>query len=216
MSFTLLAQGTDWLAIDKPINMGMHTEADELGVVVQASQFFERPLWPVHRLDKVTSGILLLATSQEGAARLSELFAQQQIEKFYLAQSALRPKKKQGLIKGDMTKGRNGSWLLKRSMENPAMTRFVSHFDAASGTRLFLLKPITGRTHQLRVALKSLGSPIDGDQRYGGVQAERTFLHAYALRWQEFGQYQEIICPPSAGYLWVTLPDNWQIPWNND
>lgn len=199
MEFTLLAQGQDWLAIDKPCGLGMHTEDDELGVVVLASQFFNRPLWPVHRLDKVTSGILLLATSQAGAARLGELFAAHNITKTYLAQSSHRPKKKQGTIKGDMEKGRNGSWLLKRSSNNPAITEFHSYFDEHLNKRIFILHPKTGRTHQLRVALKSLGSPIDGDKRYGGAPAERTYLHAYALTWQEFAVQQQIICPPSFG-----------------
>lgn len=201
----LLAQGKDWLAINKPINVGMHTEGDEKGIVVLASEHFKRPLWPVHRLDKVTSGILLLATSEAGASRLSALFAEQTIEKIYLAQSSLRPKKKQGWIKGDMAKGRNGSWLLKRSTDNPAITYFTSHYDEALGLRLFVLQPKTGKTHQLRVAMKSLGSPIDGDQRYGGQATNRTYLHAYALRWQESEQVQEIICPPNVG-TWAAYP----------
>lgn len=199
----LLAQGEDWLAINKPINIGMHTEGDEKGIVVLASEYFQRPLWPVHRLDKVTSGILLLATSEAGARRLSGLFSEQKFSKTYLAQSSQRPKKKQGWIKGDMSKGRNGSWLLKRSMNNPASTYFTSRYDEQLGTRLFILQPHTGKTHQLRVALKSLGSPIDGDQRYGGLPADRTYLHAYQLSWQDGEQLQEIICPPTEG-TWVS------------
>lgn len=211
MNFEILAHGTDWLAINKPIGIGMHSEDNQPGLVVLAEQFFKQPLWPVHRLDKVTSGILLLATSQQAANRISELFAQQQIEKFYLAQSAWRPKKKQGWIKGDMAKGRNGNWLLKHSLDNPAITRFISHFDEAQNKRLFLLQPLTGKTHQLRVALKSLGSPIDGDTRYSGQSADRTYLHAYALRWQEGEHSISIVCPPSKD--WCALPQDWQTPW---
>lgn len=199
MRFSLLAQGKDWLAIDKPAGIGMHTEGDELGIVVLASEFFQRPLWPVHRLDKVTSGILLLATSAAGAARLGELFAQQHIHKTYVAQSSSRPKKKQGTIQGDMEKSRQGSWRLTRSKNNPAITHFRSFLDDQLNKRVFILQPLTGRTHQLRVALKSLGSPIDGDNRYGGASSDRTYLHAYSLQWQEFGEQQSILCPPHAG-----------------
>ena len=213
----LLASGTDWIALNKPAGIGMHTEGDEPGLVVLASEAFQQPLWPVHRLDKVTSGILLLATSAEGAARLSELFAVHAMRKYYRAQSHSRPDKKQGWIKGDMSKGRNGSWLLQRSQQNPAITRFISAFDEPSATRTFLLHPLTGRTHQLRVALKSLGSPIDGDERYGGQPSDRTYLHAFALCWddpQPDGSRHavQLICPPSEG-VWADVPATWQQPW---
>lgn len=207
MAFTLLAQGEDWLAIDKPIGLSMHSEEDEAGLVVQASRQFERPLWPVHRLDQVTSGILLLATSAKGAARLGELFAQHKIQKTYLAQTSFKPKKKQGWVKGDMEKGRNGSWLLCRTLANPAITYFTSHFDEHLQKRLFVLTPKTGKTHQLRVAMKSLGAPIDGDSRYGGLPADRTYLHAYQLEWFDelTQQTLKLTCPPTLG-LWAALP----------
>lgn len=211
-----LAESPDWLAIYKPIGVGMHTEGDELGIVVLASQLFGYELWPVHRLDKVTSGILLLAKHQTAAARLSLLFREQRIQKWYLAQSALRPSKKQGWVKGDMEKGRNGSWLLKRSQENPAITQFFSHYDEALKKRLFLLRPHTGRTHQLRVALKSLGSAIDGDSRYKGQACDRTYLHAYALQFEDpcsqTGHIVQLFCLPREG-LWSMLPNDWQSPW---
>lgn len=213
----LLARGSDWIALNKPAGIGMHTEDDETGLVVQASAAFGQPLWPVHRLDKVTSGILLLATSASGAARLSALFADHQMRKYYRAQSHSRPQKKQGWIKGDMSKGRNGSWLLQRSLNNPAITRFISAYDEPSQTRTFLLHPLTGRTHQLRVAMKSLGSPIDGDQRYGGTEADRTYLHACALCWDETNADGSttpvrLICPPAEGD-WASVAPEWLSPW---
>lgn len=191
----------------------MHSE-NEAGLVVQASNVFKRPLWPVHRLDRVTSGILLLATSKEGAARLGELFAKQDMNKWYLAQSRLKPKKKQGWVKGDMAKGRNGSWLLKRSMDNPAITYFISHFDETNQQRIFLLQPKTGKTHQLRVAMKSLGAAIDGDSRYAGAVADRTYLHAYALSWFDsaLNETVQLLCPPQQGH-WAHIPTTWQTPW---
>lgn len=213
----LLARGHDWLAINKPAGIGMHSEDDVAGLVVQASNAFGHPLWPVHRLDKVTSGVLLLATSASGAARLSALFAGHKMRKYYRAQSHSRPHKKQGWIKGDMSKGRNGSWLLQRSQNNPAITRFLSGYDEATHTRTFLLQPLTGRTHQLRVAMKSLGSPIDGDARYGGTVADRTYLHAAALCWddeQPDGSVQrmELTCSPASGH-WVSIAADWEKPW---
>lgn len=210
----LLHQHPEWLAINKPVGIGMHSDDGEAGLVVQCEQQFQQKLWPVHRLDKVTSGILLLARSAEAAAKLGQLFEQHQIQKYYLAKASGKPAKKQGLIKGDMVKTRNGCWKLTRSQDNPAVTRFVSHFDESSGQRGYLLAPKTGRTHQLRVALKSLGTAIDGDTRYKGAPASRTFLHAYAVVFEYNGAPHRLLCAPSETEHWAALPDAWQSPWN--
>lgn len=208
--FACLGETDDWVALHKPAGIGIHSEDDQPGFVVLASQQTGQDLWPVHRLDKVTSGILLLAKNKTAAARLSQLFADRAIDKWYLACSGRKPTKKQGWVKGDMIKARNGCWKLTRNMENPAITRFISQAPS-SGPRLYLLKPFTGKTHQLRVAMKSLGAPIDGDQRYGGAQAERTFLHAYALTFDDQGQSVRLLCPPDDGD-WPTLPQEWNQP----
>lgn len=223
---TMVCQHPDWIIINKPAGIGMHTEGEEPGVVVLCEKQWQQKFWPVHRLDKVTSGLLILARSADAAACFSQLFEQHQIRKFYLARATGKPSKKQGWIKGDMEKARNGSWKLMRSANNPAITRFVSHFDADAGQRLFLLAPKTGRTHQLRVAMKSLGTAIDGDQRYKGAPADRTYLHAYALQFEYQGESYQISCapaPPDAPSrqqrpgqhpeLWPAIPLEWQAPW---
>ena len=206
----IITETNDWLAINKPAGIGMHSE-ESAGLVVLASAQLNQPLWPVHRLDKVTSGILLLAKNKTAAARLSALFAEHKVQKYYLARSAQKPKKKQGWIKGDMAKSRNGSWKLLRSQNNPAITRFLSSFNPELNCRLFLLMPKTGRTHQLRVAMKSLSSPIDGDQRYAGNDADRTYLHAYAIRFEDNGKTNALLCPPDVGN-WGELEKSWLTP----
>ena len=80
-----------------------------------------------------------------------------------------------------MERGRRGSWLLTRSMNNPAITWFES-YGLGDGLRLFVVQPKTGKTHQIRVALKSLGSPIIGDEWYGAPPADRVYLHAAQLK----------------------------------
>lgn len=214
-SINLIHRGPDWLLLDKPMDIGMHCDQGAVGFIVLASQQFSIPLWPVHRLDKATSGLLLVATNAVAAARLSALFAERRIEKYYLAQSHHKPSKKQGWIKGDMAKTRNGSWKLLRSVEKPAITRFISHscIGPDPAIRQFLLAPKTGKTHQLRVAMKSLGAPIDGDTRYGGQPCDRLYLHAYALRFTDQEQNYEFVHPPAAGNLWQPLPHDWQEPW---
>ena len=158
----------------------MHANEKELSVVHQLAAQTGETLFPVHRLDTPTSGALLIARNARAAAELSQLFAQRQISKTYIAIAAGKPKKKQGLISGDMDNVRRGNWRLLHSQNNPAQTRFFS-YSLKPGYRSYLLHPLTGRTHQLRVALKSLGTPIVGDQRYGGEANEYLHLHAWKL-----------------------------------
>lgn len=158
-------------------------------------------LWPVHRLDRITSGLIVVARSQQDAAELGAAFAGREVEKYYLALSDAKPARKQGLIKGDMDKGRGGAWKLCKSAANPAVTQFFSH-SLAPGLRLFVLRPRTGKTHQLRVAMKSLGAPILGDALYGGSAADRGYLHAYALAFTLAGEAHRFVCPPQWGERW--------------
>lgn len=209
----VIAETCDWIAVHKPDGIGMHQEDDQAGIVTLLQQQLDCELWPVHRLDKVTSGILLLARNSAGAARLSNAFAERRIHKYYLAQSLSRPKKKQGWIKGDMEKTRNGSWRLSQTLTNPAITRFDSCFDEHRKRRLFLLHPHTGKTHQLRVALKSLGAPIEGDARYKGGDADRAYLHAMALAFEDLGQTYQLLQRPTNGQ-WGEIPEAWLQPWN--
>ncbi|WP_417696672.1 TIGR01621 family pseudouridine synthase, partial [Psychromonas sp.] len=170
--FSVVSEEDDFVVINKRPGINFHSEDGEFGVVVAAERYFKQKLFSVHRLDKMTSGILLLAKSSAAANRLSELFKNQDIQKFYLAISDKKPKKTQGLIKGGMEKSRRSMWKLTRSNDNLAITQFFS-FSLGEGKRLFVVKPKTGKTHQIRVALKSIGSAICGDSIYATEEAHR-------------------------------------------
>ncbi|TNE46697.1 MAG: TIGR01621 family pseudouridine synthase [Deltaproteobacteria bacterium] len=206
------------LVIDKPAGLAFHQRAEEAGImqVLREQQrqeaLPEGELFPVHRLDAITSGVLVLARDREMASLLGEAFAQRQVDKVYLALASRRPSKKQGWIKGDMERSRRGTWKLKRSAEQPAITRFVSYAIPGDipGLRLFVLKPETGKTHQLRVAMKSLGSPVLGDALYGAsdhaATFDRTYLHACALRCSVGEETLEVVCWPTEGHLFGSAP----------
>lgn len=102
-----------------------------------------------------------------------------------------------------MQKARNGAWKLCQSKENPAITRFEST-NCEPNLRLFFLKPQTGKTHQLRVAMKSLGSPILGDAIYGKntEKIDRTYLHAARLQFEFKGQAFDVFVAPKEGAWW--------------
>lgn len=200
----ILYQCDSFVLVNKPIGLGMHQEGETPGLVtVLSRQLGDTPLFLVHRLDKVTSGLLLLAKDADSAAQLSGLFARREVEKYYLALIDRKPGKKQGAIIGDMQKARRGQWKLTGSRQNPAVSQFFSR-STGDRKRLVLLKPATGKTHQLRVALKSLGSPIIGDTLYGGSTADRTYLHAFALRFRHRQQDFAFLCRPSQGQLYET------------
>lgn len=114
--FEIIIQTDDFIIINKPYGISVHKDAEPLGLTTLVAQQLKLPqVWLVHRLDKVTSGLLILALNEKAAATLSGLFAQHKIQKTYLALSEFKPKKKQGLIIGDMEKARRGAWkLLKK------------------------------------------------------------------------------------------------------
>ncbi|MCG6343875.1 TIGR01621 family pseudouridine synthase [Vibrio fluvialis] len=195
--FDILLTHTDFLLINKHPNVSVHKDdGDTMLLQEVAKQSGDAQLYLVHRLDKMTSGILLLARNAQAASELSKAFAERQVEKFYLALGSKKPKKKQGLINGDMERSRRASWKLLTSQTNPAVTQFFS-LAAEPGERLFLCKPYTGKTHQIRVALKSIGSGIVGDPIYNaGSQTDRGYLHAFALRFPYAGETYQWVCDP--------------------
>lgn len=196
--FKIIIQTDDFIIINKPHGISVHKDDNEVGLTqLVAQQLGVSQVWLVHRLDKVTSGLLLLALNERAAANLSGLFAQHKIQKTYLALSNLKPKKKQGLIIGDIEKARRGAWKLMLSRNNPAITRFYS-VSCEPNLRLFILQPQTGKTHQLRVAMKSLGSPILGDALYAGKSEniDRTYLHAYRLQFKYEGNAYDVCLLP--------------------
>jgi len=205
----LVYQHDDFYVVAKPAGSGFHDEKDEQGAVEtgffnQCCGVLGETLYPVHRLDKITSGLLILARNKDAATWFQQAFEQKAIQKLYFALGSKKPKKKQGSILGDMSKARNGQWKLIKSLQNPAVTRFFSWGVESnlSGLRGFLLLPETGKTHQIRVALKSLGTPILGDMLYGGEASDRGYLHAFGLKFDYRGEPVELFLPPRQGQFY--------------
>ena len=164
---------------------------------VLKAQINHSELYLVHRLDKETSGVMVIAKTLQAAQELGDSFESRRVRKCYLAISHKKPSKKQGKVVGDMAKARGGSYKLLRSRSTPAITQFYSSSldEAFNGTtvtppklRVFTVFPLTGKTHQIRVALKAVGAPILGDLRYGSATADRMYLHAWALAFEIQGK----------------------------
>ena len=158
--YKVISDHKEFLVISKDPGVSFHKVGNDEGLHDKIKTDLNlNTLYSVHRLDKITSGLLIFAKSAGIARELSSKFRNRRVEKYYLAISDRRPRKKQGTIKGDMEKSRRGSWKLTRGNQDPAITSFFS-YALGEGLRLYLLRPYTGKTHQLRVAMKSIGAPI--------------------------------------------------------
>lgn len=214
----IVYQSDDLMAIDKPSGISLfadRTGAPSLWDTLKA-QLTARHLtpYPVHRLDKGTSGVLLLALNKRTQAHLNRAFARRTVRKFYVARVTGRPRagttttidlplmrgrKSRYRVAGPRAAIRRDSagagvrWRLDAADTNttrralPSRTCLrVLDVDAANDRSLLLLRPVTGRAHQLRVHLAWIGFPILGDTLYGKPDAAvqrstRLALHCHRL-----------------------------------
>ncbi len=152
--------------------------------VVARLQALYRDALTVHRLDQVTSGLLLHARGKAMQAALSMQFEQRRVSKRYEAVL-------QGLLADDAGEvdlplivdwPNRPKQMVDHDRGKPALTRWqVLARDAQAGTTRVALEPVTGRSHQLRLHMASVGHPIVGDVLYGAAPAQRVHLHACAL-----------------------------------
>ena len=154
-------------------------------LIVRAQQH-----WPgaqiVHRLDRDTSGLIVLALDAETHRMLSRQFAKRCVRKIYRAQVAGRPKHKKGTIVAPIRKqsARPPHYCVDYQHGREAITHWVL-IEAEGPSARIELRPLTGRSHQLRVHMEYLGHPILGDPLYGNEASRnglsRLGLHASAL-----------------------------------
>jgi len=176
------------IVVDKPAGLPVDRPRDgSLSVEnhLDSLRFgFQRWPQPAHRLDRDTSGCLLLARNPKALVRFNQAFAEGQVEKIYIAVVAGVPDADDGLI--DMalakTSTRESGWRMVGDPKGkPARTHWRK-LAVANGRALIRFAPETGRTHQLRVhAATGLDLPIFGDPVYGVSGAHGMMLHAYSL-----------------------------------
>jgi 23S rRNA pseudouridine1911/1915/1917 synthase len=203
----VLYEDRDVLVIDKPAGMVVHPAAGHWhGTLVNAVLFHAPDLEGVggahrpgivHRLDKDTSGVILVAKNDAAHRKLQGQFKNREVEKTYLAlvYGGLDPAKGEiNAAIGRDPRDRKRMGVVAASQGRPATTRYqvVSvHRIPTSAERLTLLacRPLTGRTHQIRVHLAHIHHPIVGDEVYGPRRklpfaCPRQFLHAERLRFR--------------------------------
>lgn len=175
------------LVIDKPAGIPVHSGpagGPHLEHWFPLLRFgLPRPPALAHRLDRDTSGCLVLGRHPKALRRLGALFAAGKVEKVYWAVVAGVPTKPEGHIEAALRKESRGTgW---RVVADPAGQPAITDYRvlaAADGRAWLELRPRTGRTHQVRVhCAAALGMPIVGDPVYGGPAGEHLHLHARAV-----------------------------------
>lgn len=170
----------------------------------------------VHRLDKETSGVLLVAKNQDYFNYFKELFQKKEIKKTYLALVFGRLKEKRGIINQPISLKKNS---IKRTifagkLKKEAITEFkaIHYFKNYTFLEIY---PQTGRTHQIRVHLKSINHPIVGDKLYTSKKPEfeinRIFLHAFSLEFSLKNNQRvrfEVDLPPELNLILNFLKNN--------
>ena len=209
---TILYMDKHVIVLNKPAGLatqggsGLKEHVD--GMLGQLS--FERTTKPklVHRLDRDTSGVLLVARTAQAAAGLSRELASRDASKVYWALVKGVPKQKHGCVKAALAKegmrGKNERMTVSEEDDAKfALTEYAVMGQAGQEFAWVAARPVTGRTHQIRVHLASLGTPIVGDFKYGGVAAkgkgaiaDKLHLHARAID----------IARPDGGRLQVVAP----------
>lgn len=207
------------LAVNKPPGMPSQATKDQsIAHVVPCLEELlgekgKRRLVLVHRLDKETSGVLLVADGNERATWLTEQFRERKVNKTYLAICHGIPKEERFTERSPLSEidKKSGDVKPVRSGGRSAVTHVrLVKANAKLGLSLVLCRPETGRSHQIRVHLAMNGLPIVGDKRYGGrrelepklaeLAAVHHFLHAQALEFQPTPKQPRLIveaAPPS-------------------
>ena len=183
------------LVVDKPAGIVVHpaggtnagTLVNGLLTLGAAGGDEDRP-GIVHRLDKDTSGLMIVARSEEAHERLQGLIRTRDVERRYLALVQGAPKSQTGRIEAPI--GRDRHDRARHSIDTDTPRDAVTWFEVQEtiGDRTMLeLRLETGRTHQIRVHLEAIGLPISGDPTYGvagDLELGRQFLHAHELRFR--------------------------------
>lgn len=190
----ILYQDDYFCCVDKPAGFQVHA-SPHLSEQTNAMKIVRgqtgKWIFPVHRLDRATSGVLLFAFSKESARSLQNLFQTNTIQKTYVALVRGWPAEDRFNVVTETPKNERTEFEVFRRFELPYKTR--SAFET-SRFALVRAKPLTGRTHQIRRHLRSLAHPIIGDTVYGDGKQNRLFreltgdrvlfLKAYRLKFQ--------------------------------
>ena len=192
MKIPIIIETTHFLALNKPAGLIVERNPWEPSVESIVYEYLQRQrpkpfLGVVHRLDRVTLGVLLMAQKKSALKELNRQFAERQIKKIYLAVVEQAPPASEGKLE---------HWLFKDQPNKRAVvfeqqrkdTVFCSLSYRTLGEGLLEIRPDTGKFHQIRAQLAAIGCPIVGDGAYGAqtsYQPNAIMLHAWKLGFKD-------------------------------
>ena len=186
MEFTILYQDEYYVAIHKPANMLVHRtnmSNDNRFVLQELRNQLEQRIYPVHRLDRATSGVIIFGLSSDAASQLAQLFSRQETEKTYLA-VARGWTEEQGTIDHPVkiaeTGERKSAVTEYRTLARVELTYAADRYPS-SRYSLVEVKPKTGRQHQIRQHFKHISHHLIGDTSYGKGTHNRFFREHFGI-----------------------------------
>lgn len=180
----VLHRSPHFIIIDKPAGLPVHSGegGDDVLRRWASDHDGERPT-PVHRLDAATSGCLLLARTPAARTALARLFARRAVEKVYLARTDGLPACDEGEVFANLAPATGEKMRVVDPGSGQTALTLYRVIQRGERGALLEVRPVTGRTHQIRVHLAHLGCPVGGDTVYGRrpPSAGRLLLHAWRL-----------------------------------
>ena len=182
---SLISDNDDFIVINKKSGIssqgGTKSKNNLIDIFSNSTLFEDTKPYSVHRLDKETSGVMIIAKNYNSAKLLTSLFRLKKIHKTYLAICHGIFKNKKGEIRGN---------LVKYEREKKITELAITNYNVINSNNFFSfveLKPITGRKHQLRKQLAFMGNPIVGDSKYNIIKQKnknekKLMLHAYKIK----------------------------------
>ena len=179
----LVAQTEKFIAINKPYGLAVQGGSKislSIDDALSYLNYINNTNYKlVHRLDKETSGVLIIANGYDNAAKLGKMFQDRSVKKTYIAVVSGKLRAKEGVISNKLGKKRGSVYeIVQELADGKDAESFYKVLKERNDVSLVEFKPNTGRMHQLRIHSKLLHCPIVGDTKYGGPSFDRMLLHA--------------------------------------
>jgi 23S rRNA pseudouridine1911/1915/1917 synthase len=208
-----------FIVFNKPA--GIPVQADKTGdnsLLQLGSAYSKRTLFPINRIDRPASGLVVFGRKESATAHLSEQFRERKVEKTYLAVVGEMPSEKSGTLRHFIRKsGKGNKAIIVDEQQGKEAVLEYKVLGSIENYHLLEIKPLTGRYHQIRAQLAAIGCPIKGDVKYGFRRSNKDrsiHLHAWklALRHPVSGELLNLEAPTPEDPVWKAFADNGSLP----